>query len=80
MRDRPGDAAFVITMMAFLLLSPPVLTIFNRDATVLGLPLLHAYCFTAWLAAIAAGAWLATRFARTAPPLAPGPPSQPPGD
>ncbi len=56
---RLADRAFVLPVVAFLLLTPPILAIFNAPVLVFGIPLLHVYCFAVWLIAIAAGGWLA---------------------
>ena len=55
------DRAFVLPVVAFFLLTPPILVIFNSPALVFGIPLLHVYCFAVWLVAIACGGWLARR-------------------
>jgi hypothetical protein len=57
----PAGRVFVLPIVAFFLLTPPILSIFNVPALVFGIPLLHVYCFAVWLAAIAAGGWLARR-------------------
>jgi hypothetical protein len=56
---RLADRAFVLPVIAFLLLTPPILGIFNAPVLLLGIPLLHVYCFAVWLIAIACGGWLA---------------------
>jgi len=70
MVDRPAEAkpegrlaerALVLTVATLILLTPPILTIFDVPATIAGIPLLHVYCFATWLVAIALGGWLATR-------------------
>ncbi len=58
---RVADRAFVLPIVAFFLLTPPILGIFNAKLFVFGIPLLHVYCFAVWLAAIACGGWLARR-------------------
>lgn len=70
-RDRalvrtPGrltDRALVVPVATFFLLTPPILAIFNAPVLLFGIPLLHVYCFAAWLSAIACGGWLARRMA-----------------
>ncbi|MCP4383387.1 MAG: hypothetical protein GY798_18535 [Hyphomicrobiales bacterium] len=47
--------------LAFILLTPPIITVFNAPILVFGIPLLHIYCFGVWLAAIIAGGFLAAR-------------------
>ncbi len=56
---RLTDRALVLPILAFFLLTPPILSIFNAPALVFGIPLLHVYCFVVWLIAIACGGWLA---------------------
>ncbi|MGA7485797.1 MAG: hypothetical protein WBW74_02490 [Xanthobacteraceae bacterium] len=73
MPNRLSDFALVMTVLAFLLLTPPVLTIFNREVAVLGVPLLYAYCFGVWLAVIAAGGWAAWHMVRVEQDGAPPP-------
>ena len=58
---RLADRALVLTVVAFFLLTPPILNIFDVSVLVFGIPLLHVYCFAVWLIAIACGALLAPR-------------------
>jgi hypothetical protein len=60
-RGRLADRSLVLTVATLILLSPPIVTIFNVPRLVFGVPLLHVYCFGVWLAAILAGARLAAR-------------------
>ncbi len=60
---RLADRAFVLPVVAFFLLTPPILAIFNVPVLVFGIPLLHVYCFAMWLIVIACGGWLARRMA-----------------
>jgi hypothetical protein len=50
----------VLTVASFLLLTPPLLDIFDRPVLVLGIPLLYVYCYGVWTAAIVCAARLAT--------------------
>ena len=43
------------------LLNVPLLTLWDRDATLLGVPLLPAALFLGWAALIALAAWIAER-------------------
>jgi hypothetical protein len=61
---RLAERAAVLTIGALVLLTPPILTIFDVPVIVLGIPLLHVYSFSVWLLAIACGGWLATRMGR----------------
>jgi hypothetical protein len=58
---RLAERALVLTVATLILLTPPILTIFDVPLTVGGVPLLQVYCFAVWLAAIAFGGWLAKR-------------------
>lgn len=60
-QDRSREAAFVIPIFGLFLLLPPILSIFDSDTTVMGIPLLHVYVFGVWLGLVIAGAWLARR-------------------
>ncbi len=59
--SRLAERAFVLTAVTLILLTPPILNIFDAPVFIFGVPLLHTYCFAAWLAAIACGRWLAKR-------------------
>jgi len=58
---RLADRALVLTVATFILLTPPIVTIFDVPVVIFGLPLLHVACFVVWLVAIALGGWLASR-------------------
>jgi hypothetical protein len=58
---RLSEKALVLTAGSFVLLTPPILTIFDVPLTVFGIPLLYLYCFAVWLAAIVLGGRLARR-------------------
>ena len=47
-----------IAALAILLLNYPVLALFDVDVQVLGVPLLWAYLFIAWVVVIAVVAWV----------------------
>jgi len=55
---RSSDRALVLTLATLILLTPPLLSIFDTPILIFGVPLLHVYSFTIWLAAIACGCWL----------------------
>lgn len=61
---RLADRTFVLTVATFILLTPPIIGIFDVPVLVFGIPLLHVYCFAVWLVAILAGARLAARLGR----------------
>ncbi|MCB1486870.1 MAG: hypothetical protein KDJ88_05355 [Bauldia sp.] len=62
---RLADRAFVLPVLTLLLLTPPIITIFDVPVFLFGIPLLHIYCFGLWLAAIVAGGLLARRMANS---------------
>jgi hypothetical protein len=49
-----GEKLALVLVLGALLLNFPVLAIFNRAATVLGVPVLYLYLFGVWVAGIAA--------------------------
>ena len=58
----PEDKAhrFVaLCMLGIVLFNYPILALFNVSGRVLGVPLLYAWLFVAWLALIALMAWVA---------------------
>jgi hypothetical protein len=55
------DRAVVITIFGLFALMPPILTIFDREVAVFGIPLLHLYCFVLWLLLIVASAWISAQ-------------------
>lgn len=63
-RGRLVERSFVLTLLTLVLLTPPIIAIFNVPVLILGVPLLHVYCFAVWLAAIVAGARLAAGLRR----------------
>jgi hypothetical protein len=63
-----AERSLVLTIATFVLLTPPILGIFDVPVTLFGIPLLHIYCFAAWLAAIALGQRLALRMQADAGP------------
>ena len=48
-------------MLGCLLFNYPILALFNLPATVLGIPMLYAYIFTAWALLIALMAFVVGR-------------------
>ncbi|MCB1490117.1 MAG: hypothetical protein KDJ86_03975 [Bauldia sp.] len=60
---RLTDRAFVLPALTLILLTPPIVTIFDVPVFVFGIPLLHIYCFGLWLAAIIAGGLLSRHMA-----------------
>ncbi|MEH6630774.1 MAG: hypothetical protein V7776_08110 [Halopseudomonas aestusnigri] len=62
--SRPGDKgerSIALFLLALLLFSPLILSIFNKEDLFFGLPPLYAYLFSAWGGIIAAVGWSAWR-------------------
>ena len=55
---RFSDRTLVLTFATLILLTPPILSIFDTPVLIFGVPLLHVYSFVIWLAAIGCGCWL----------------------
>ena len=53
-----GVRMVAIAALAMLLFNYPLMALFDVDGRVLGVPLLWAYLFSAWVAVIAAIAWV----------------------
>lgn len=47
-----------VCMLGVVLFNYPILAIFNVDATIVGIPVLYAYIFTAWSLMIAGMAYV----------------------
>ena len=52
-RSRRGQRLIALACLGGLLLNYPLLSLFNSERTVLGIPLLYAYLFAAWAVLIA---------------------------
>lgn len=61
---RFSDRSLVLTFATLILLTPPILGIFDMPVFIFGVPLLHVYSFAVWLAAIVCGGWLARHLGR----------------
>ena len=48
-------------LLGWVLLNFPMLSLFNQQATLLGIPSLYVYIFAAWALVIALMAWIAER-------------------
>ena len=59
--DRRGQGFVALFMLGCLLFNYPMLALFERPVAVLGVPLIYAYLFGAWLLLIALAAWIARR-------------------
>jgi hypothetical protein len=60
MMDMPSRRLAALFVLGVVALYPPLLGAFNRPGTLLGIPLLPLYLFTAWGALVLAG-WLLSR-------------------
>ena len=59
-RDRKTrDRSLILLVLGFVLLMPPVATMFNIDGRLLGIPVALIYLFAIWAALIVCAAWLA---------------------
>ncbi len=48
-------------LLGWALFNFPLLSIFNRAATLFGIPVLYVYIFVAWAVVIALAAWIVER-------------------
>jgi len=67
MRDPQSlrEAALLLPFLGAFLLASPLLSVFDREVTLAGVPVLHVYIFACWLALVLAGFWLTRRLAAT---------------
>ncbi len=59
-----GQRLVAVFIAGLVLLNYPILSLFDRPQTVLGLPLLHVYLFSVGVALILVVAWIVERGAR----------------
>jgi hypothetical protein len=59
--ERMSERAVALPVAAFVLLSPPILGLFDRVTVLDGLPVIYLYLFGAWFALIALARALARR-------------------
>jgi hypothetical protein len=59
--ERRGPRLVALCMLGMLLFNFPILALFNVPGTVLGVPVLYVYIFTAWASLIALMARVAER-------------------
>ena len=62
------DGLLVVTLLAAVLLMPPILPYFDRRETVLGMPTVVVYVFGIWLSVIVLSCWLSRRLPLVVPP------------
>jgi hypothetical protein len=63
-RGLAQERLVAVFLCAVLLFNYPVLSIFDRDGWLLGMPVLYVFLFAAWAAVIAAVTWIAERASR----------------
>jgi hypothetical protein len=66
-RSTTGERLGALFLLGLLIFNPPLLSIFAIDGFIVGVPVLYAYLFTAWLAlvglvALSAGKHRAEKF------------------
>jgi hypothetical protein len=63
MKDSGIDYQRLIALflLGWVLFNFPLLSLFNRPATLFGIPILYIYIFAAWAAVIALVAWVVER-------------------
>jgi hypothetical protein len=61
-----GDRAFILPLVGFLLLTPPLAGIFQLDIRILGIPFTWLYLFGVWGALITGAVLLARRIQKRA--------------
>ena len=62
--NRPGidhQRLIALFLLGWVLFNFPMLSLFNRPATFLGIPSLYVYIFAVWALVIALMAWIAER-------------------
>ena len=57
--ESKGQRFIALCVLGILLFNYPILTLFNVQGTLFGVPALYAYIFIAWAALIVVMAWLA---------------------
>jgi hypothetical protein len=59
--DVDRDWLVAVFLLAGVLFNYPILSLFNSDATVFGIPVLYVFVFLAWAGIIALAAWIIGR-------------------
>jgi hypothetical protein len=62
--SRLADKVLVLAIATFVLLTPPMIAIFDLPVALFGIPLLHVYAFGVWIAAIVIGGVISRRLMR----------------
>jgi hypothetical protein len=68
LRAEHAERLVALFVLGCLLLTYPLMALFNRSGTVFGIPLLYAYLFGVWAVLIALAAWTVRRGRREPPP------------
>ena len=63
--DQLNERAFTLPVIGFLMLTPPVLLIFNDDTEIFGFPALYLYAFLIWVILIIAGRLMTKRLVKS---------------
>jgi len=56
-----GDWLIAAFMLGAVLFNYPILSLFNKEGSVLGVPLLYVFIFVAWGGLIGLAAWIIAR-------------------
>lgn len=72
--ERMSERAVALPVAAFVLLSPPILGLFDRVTVLDGMPVIYLYLFGAWLGLIALARALARRLLTLQRPVGRGQP------
>jgi hypothetical protein len=72
-RHKLESASLFLTILAAMLITPPLVLVFQVDGRFLGIPAEVVYLFVAWAAMIAGAWWLSRRMPRE---RAPEPPAE----
>jgi hypothetical protein len=59
--DGKGQRLAALCLLGLVLFNFPILALFNRPATVFGIPLLYLHIFAAWALLIGLMAWIIER-------------------
>ncbi|MTI09756.1 hypothetical protein [Curvivirga aplysinae] len=63
--DQLNERALVLPLIGFLLLTPPILLIFNDENEIWGIPTLYFYAFFIWIFLIILGKLLTNRLIKS---------------
>ncbi len=59
--QRLKERAFILPIVAFILLTPPILLIFNSVYFFISMPILYIYTFSVWIILVILGAILSQK-------------------